>query len=95
MVGRPRNPEPTMSLDEIEELMRLTGWSRAELAARLGVSANLVHKWFMPDPQKRTPNAAVCQAMRPMLREARELVFRKLQKALAADQQAPEPSPVN
>lgn len=36
-----------MPKSEIAELLRLTGWSRTELAYHLHVTENTVQRWFM------------------------------------------------
>lgn len=44
---KPRRMEkPGMNVDEIRELLNLRGWSKTELAARMKVTENTVHKWF-------------------------------------------------
>jgi transcriptional regulator with XRE-family HTH domain len=67
-----------MQLDEIKELMVLTGWSRQELADKLGISRNTVDRWFVePEKQKRYPSAEHVRKMREFMRNVREQKMRE------------------
>ena len=57
-----------MKKQEIEELMRLKGWSMTRLAAALDLSEGAVRRWFNDE---RMPGGPACIVMRLWLREAR------------------------
>jgi DNA-binding transcriptional regulator YiaG len=57
-----------MKKSDINELLRLKGWSKARLAAELELGENAVHKWLAED---RTPGGPASVLMRLWLREAR------------------------
>ncbi len=61
-----------MTPKEIAEMMLLKEWSRQELADKLGVSQNLVARWFCAtDNGHRNPSQENEAKMRQWLREAR------------------------
>lgn len=57
-----------MSKDEIIELLRLNGWTRTTLAAKLHLSANAVQTWIS---EGRNPSGPASILMRMWLDEAR------------------------
>lgn len=63
-----------MSRKEIHELLKLTGWSQAELARQVGVTEGAVSRWFTD----RTPSGSATKSMRQLLEDAR----RKAEKAV-------------
>lgn len=54
---------------EIAELLKLMGWSRTELAARLHLTENTVQRWFMAG---MAPDGPASILMRLWLEEAKK-----------------------
>lgn len=59
-----------MSKNEILELMKLRGWSRARLAAELDLSENIVYRWVISCD--RVPGGPASILMRMWLEESRK-----------------------
>lgn len=57
-----------MKKDDIRELMELRGWSKAKLAAELGLGENIVYRWLNED---RMPGGPASILMRQWLAAAR------------------------
>lgn len=73
MAGRKPLPQTDMKPKEILELLVLKEWTRPELAQRLGVSENLVYRWFCKTKaSKSSPSPENVAKMRKWLAEARE-----------------------
>jgi DNA-binding transcriptional regulator YiaG len=58
-----------MTLEEINELLELKGWSRTRLAAELDLTENAVYQWFT---HRRNPGGPAVILMRIWLVEARK-----------------------
>lgn len=52
-----------MPLEEIEELMKLEGWSRRDLADWLGISPNTVALWWVKTDRHTLPQGPAVRAM--------------------------------
>ena len=59
-----------MEIAEIEELLRLRGWTRTRLAAELGITENAVQQWF--GQKRRSPSGPAVTLMKLWLDEARK-----------------------
>jgi transcriptional regulator with XRE-family HTH domain len=72
-----------MEPEEILELLELTGWTREELAKKLGLSGrNTVDRWFVaPAEQRRYPSEEFANKMAAWLDEARDKKISELMKA--------------
>jgi transcriptional regulator with XRE-family HTH domain len=60
-----------VSVKEIRELLRLRGWSQAELARQLGLDPSAVCLWLSSD-RKQMPRGPASILMRQWLEAARE-----------------------
>ena len=65
-----RREEP-MSRSEIEDLLKLKGWSQAELGRQLGMSEAAVSRWLTGEREPKTP---VKILLRQWLSQAREVI---------------------
>lgn len=63
-----KQKENTLSRQEIEELMRLRGWSRTRLAVEMDVTENCVSRWIIGQPTVSGPAAIL---LRLWLEQAR------------------------
>jgi transcriptional regulator with XRE-family HTH domain len=62
-----------MTLKQIKELMILKDWTRQDLADSLGISKNLIDRWFCKEEKnQRYPRVAECLIMKIWLNEARK-----------------------
>ena len=69
LVGESHRAQGTrMTPAEIEELMKLKGWSKTRLAAELDLSENIVYRWIN---EERTPGGPASILMRQWLDQAR------------------------
>lgn len=59
----------TVKKSEIRELMRLKGWSQAELGRQLAAHESTVSLWLSG---QRNPRGIACKLMRQWLEEARK-----------------------
>ena len=57
-----------MSVEEIEELLELKGWTKTQLAAALDLGENAVYRWLHED---RNPSGPAAILMRMWLNDAR------------------------
>lgn len=57
-----------MTGQEIQELLKLRGWSPTDLASKLGMSESGVNRWIH---ESRTPKGAATILMRQWLNESR------------------------
>ncbi len=63
-------PKRRITIAEIKELMRLKGWTQAELARQLDeMDRSTIHYWLIGE---RRPNRFVAKIMHAMLAEARQ-----------------------
>lgn len=60
--------KPRMEIEEIEELLKLKGWTRTKLAGELGMTENAIHQWFS---KRRNPGGPAAILMRMWLDDAR------------------------
>ena len=67
-----------MSGKEINELLRLTGWSQVQLAREMEVSEAAISRWLSSD---RAPLGPARVLMREWLEAARTGKFRELQES--------------
>ena len=73
MIKRKPKERQDMRLLEIREMLLLKQWTRDELADKLGVSRNLIDRWFCTEEkQRRRPSNNHISKMRVWLREARD-----------------------
>jgi transposase len=62
-----------MRLDEIAEMLVLNGWSRPDLAEKLGKSINTIDRWFCTkESHRRYPSQSDVEKMRAWHAAARE-----------------------
>lgn len=65
---------------EISEILALRGWNRADLAKLLGISVNLIDRWFCPNESARRPLPEYVEKIHKILLETREQKIREWAK---------------